>query len=145
MNLFLNRFMFFYVARGLNTRRGEQYNLALFPIWIQAVVTVFFGAKLSFQVTPKQRQSGNYLKLVWPQLAVVGLTLIGVVYSWVLVAIGTGYALDGVLANTFWGCYNISMLLPIIRAATHVPPSGWEARPPDFLFPDGEAVTATST
>jgi cellulose synthase (UDP-forming) len=143
--LFLNRFMFFYVARGLNTRRGEQYNLALFPIWIQAVVTVIFGAKLSFQVTPKQRQSGNYLKLVWPQLAVVALTATGIVYGWVLAAMGIGYALDGVLANTFWGCYNISMLLPIIRAATYVPPSGWEARPPDFLFPDGEAVSAAST
>jgi len=143
--LILNRVMFKYVAWGLDTRRGEQFNLALFPIWIQAVLSVVTGAKLQFQVTPKQRQSGNYLKLVWPQLAIVVLTVAGIARGWLSVATGGSLGLDGVVANTFWGGYNISMLLPIIRAATYEPPSEWEARPPDFLFPDRRSTGTAGT
>ncbi|MDP3179455.1 MAG: glycosyltransferase, partial [Spirochaetaceae bacterium] len=52
----LNRFMFVFVAWGIPVKRGEQYNLALFPLWIKAVTSVLFGRKISFAVTPKQRQ-----------------------------------------------------------------------------------------
>ena len=36
--------------------------------------------------------------------------------------------------NVFWGCYNIAMLLPIVRAAVFHPPEGWAPRPPEFLL-----------
>ena len=35
----LNRLMYLYVTRGINVRRSEQYSLALFPLWIKAVLS----------------------------------------------------------------------------------------------------------
>jgi len=53
-----NWLMFQFASWGMRTFRGEQYNLALFPIWIQAVLTVFGGQRIRFQVTPKVRRDG---------------------------------------------------------------------------------------
>lgn len=53
--------------------------------------------------------------------------------------------IGGVMANTFWGCYNVYNLWPIVRAATYQPPPNWEAHPPDFLFPDRQATSPSTT
>jgi len=135
--LLLNKLTFRYVAWGLSVWRGEQYSLALFPLWIQAVVSVLSGAKLGFVVTPKQRQSGNYLNLVWPQLLIIWLTVLAAVYGLFSLIVGWNLQVGGVLVNIFWGCYNIVMLLAIVRAAVYKPPASEEAHPPEFLFPDG--------
>ncbi|RZI84061.1 MAG: glycosyltransferase, partial [Microbacterium sp.] len=37
----VNQVLFVVVARGLRTWRGQQYSLALFPVWIMACVTAF--------------------------------------------------------------------------------------------------------
>lgn len=71
--LILNQILFMLVGWGLQTWRGQQYSLALFPLWIQAVTSavgnVYFGHKLDFVVTPKQRQRGVYFGLVRPNLS----------------------------------------------------------------------------
>lgn len=132
--LLLNKLIFRYVAWGLSVWRGEQYNLALFPLWIQSVVSVFTGAKLSFVVTPKQRQSSNYLPLVWPQLLVAWLTIIAVLFGLFSYLVGWNLQVEGVFVNIFWGVYNIVMLFGIIRAAVYTPPKDWSPEPPAFLF-----------
>ncbi|MBM3145006.1 MAG: hypothetical protein FJ010_08555 [Chloroflexi bacterium] len=130
--LLLNKLMFRYVAWGIDVRRGEQYSLALFPLWIQAVVSVFTGAKLRFVVTPKQRQSGNFLPLVWPQVLAIWLTGLAVVYGLAAFALGWNLQWEGLLVNVFWGIYNILMLSVIVRAAVYRPPANWTPRPPEF-------------
>ncbi|MDM9584433.1 glycosyltransferase [Nostoc sp. GT001] len=63
----INRLTFLTATWGIPARevwRSEQYAIALFPLLIQAVWSVLIGQKLNFQVTPKQRQSGIYLRLV---------------------------------------------------------------------------------
>lgn len=135
--LLMNRFLFRYVAQGISVSRSEQYSLALFPLWIQAVVSVFTGRRLKFVVTPKQHRSGNYLRLIWPQLLVIYLTALSMLFG--AAALSTGrinYQAGGVAINIFWGCYNIVMLWTIVRAAVYRPPLGWQARPPAFLFPE---------
>ena len=63
---------------------------------------------LKFQVTPKQRQSGIYLRLVRPQLIVFGLTILGIVWS-----LGTVRAMGKLhdpwvhLLNGGWAIYNL--------------------------------------
>jgi len=56
----LNQLLFLVAARGVPTWRGQQYSLALFPVWIKACTTAFnnvvFGRPLDFAVTPKTRQ-----------------------------------------------------------------------------------------
>ena len=82
--LIANQLLFTLVGWGRSTWRGQQYSLALFPLWIKAVTSaagnVWFGHKLGFVVTPKTRQSGRYYGLVKPQIAA-------------MVADGTGDAL----------------------------------------------------
>jgi cellulose synthase (UDP-forming) len=132
--LLLNRLMFLYVSRGVNVWRSEQYSLGLFPVWIRAIISVVIGQRLTFVVTPKQRQSGNYLPLVWPQITIIALTFLAIAYGGYLFAVGSGGPLLGASLNAFWGAYNIAMLLPIVRAAVYRFPKDWQARPPAFLF-----------
>jgi cellulose synthase (UDP-forming) len=121
-----NRITFMIAARGVPWReiwRAEQYAIALFPVFIQAVWSVVGGQSLTFQVTSKQRQSGVYLKLIIPQLVIFSLTLAGMIWS--------GYRLlQGQLAqpwtagiNALWGFYNLCLLWSIIRAAVWQPPA----------------------
>lgn len=133
--LLLNKILFYYVAQGIKVHRGEQYSLALFPLWIRAVVTVLTGAKLRFVVTPKQRQSGNYLPLVWPQALVIWLTGLAIAYALLAFAFGWNQQWEGLVINIFWGCYNILMLSIIVRAAVYEAPKEWQPAPPAFLPP----------
>ncbi len=55
--LLVNQLLFAVVGRGKRTWRGQQYSLALFPVWISSVTTavanVFFRKPLDFAVTPR--------------------------------------------------------------------------------------------
>ncbi len=131
--LLLNRLLFLYVTRGFHTWRSEQYALALFPLWIRAVLSTVFGQRPGFVVTPKQRQTGIYLSLVWPQMTIIALTTLAISYGlFGLLHLGQG-TVASVTVNAFWGTYNIAMLVPIVRAAVFRPPEGWRAEPPASL------------
>ncbi len=133
--LLINRIVFRYVSWGLSTWRGEQYSLALFPVWIKAVVSVLFGARLKFIVTPKRQvQDNNAVRLVWPQLLVVWLTSVAIVYGITSLILGWNPQVEGVLVNVVWGGYNIYMLSAIIRAALYKPSDQLEAIPPPLLY-----------
>jgi cellulose synthase (UDP-forming) len=129
-----NRAMYLWVTHGIRAHRGEQYNLALFPLWIKAVLGTVLKRRLEFVVTPKRRQGGNYLRMVWPQAAVIALTVLASAWGvYALVTRSQGTPL-GVALNIFWGGYNALMLLPIVRAAVFRPPEGWTPHPPAFLL-----------
>jgi cellulose synthase (UDP-forming) len=128
----LNRLAFIIAAEGIRIRRGEQYNLALFPVWIKAVLGVFSGRKISFAVTPKSRQSGNFLPLVRVQIGVIALTLAGMAFAALGLALGWRRDLFGVLVNAGWACYNIWQFLVIVRAARYAPPTSWNPQPPRY-------------
>jgi cellulose synthase (UDP-forming) len=119
--LLVNKIMFTFVAWGIDVTRGEQYSLALFPLWIRAVITVFSGDKLKFKVTPKTRQSGVYLNLVTPQLMMVVLLAFSSVYGLLGLAVGWRNDTVGVVVNVFWAMYSILMLRVILRAAVYRP------------------------
>ncbi|MDZ8135571.1 MAG: glycosyltransferase [Nostoc sp. DedQUE04] len=121
----INRLTFLTATWGIPARevwRSEQYAIALFPLLIQAVWSVFTGQKLNFQVTPKQRQSGIYLRLVWPQLVVFILTILGMLWSLYQFAIGHLNNPDVHLLNSAWAIYNLLLLWAIIRASVWQPP-----------------------
>lgn len=92
--------------------------LSFFPINFRALWTALRGQKISFPVTPKQRQTGRHLSIVRPQIAVVFLTLSGLVLA---VGLQLGgfrtYSTAGLLSNAFWGLNNVFAMLGIIRAA----------------------------
>ncbi|MBD2778119.1 glycosyltransferase family 2 protein [Iningainema tapete] len=122
----INRLTFVAATWGIPARevwRSEQYAIALFPLLIQAVLSVFTGKPLKFQVTPKQRQSGIYLHLIWPQMIVFALIILGILWS--LYRFATGNLNDPWvhLLNGAWSVYNLSLLSVIIRAAVWQPPT----------------------
>jgi cellulose synthase (UDP-forming) len=131
--LALHRLMFWSASRGIQTWRGEQYAVALFPLWIRAVIGVLTGARIRFAVTPKERQEGTYLHLVWPQLLIVGLTILAIAYGLVSWLGGWSPTIGPILFSAFWGCYNIVMLSAMVRAAVYKPPTGWAPQAPGTL------------
>lgn len=122
----INRLTFLAATWGIPARevwRSEQYAIALFPLFIQAVWSVFTNRPIKFQVTPKQRQAGIYLQLVWPQLLVFVLTILGMVWSLYLFTTGTLEEPLIHLLNAGWAIYNLLLLWSIIRASFWQPPA----------------------
>ncbi|BAY23143.1 cellulose synthase [Calothrix sp. NIES-2100] len=121
----LNRLTFLIAGWGIPAReiwRSEQYAIALFPLLIQAVWSVISGRSIKFQVTPKQRQSGIYFQLVWPQLVIFTLTILGMIWSLYRFAIGNLHDPWVHLLNGAWATYNLLLLWSIIHAAFWQPP-----------------------
>lgn len=131
--LVLNRIAFKLITRDFSVWRSEQYNLALFPLWIKAVISVLAKKPPTFVVTAKQRQSGTYLRLVWPQMLMIGATVCGIVFAGVSLIAGRGsYYVFGYFINSFWGLYNCILLSSVVRAAVYQPPSDWSPKVPAY-------------
>ncbi|MEM9216326.1 MAG: glycosyltransferase [Cyanobacteria bacterium P01_F01_bin.150] len=120
----LNRLTFIAAGWGIPMKelwRSEQYAIALFPLFIQAVWSVFTGKDIKFKVTPKQRQSGMYLHLIWPQIVITILTFLGIFWCIYRFSFGTLENPIIYLINSGWAIYNVVLLSIIIRAAMWQP------------------------
>jgi len=123
--LMVNQLFFIVVGWGIPTWRGQQYSLALFPLWIKAAVTaasnVWFGRKLAFIVTAKTRRSGVELRLIWPQLLAMVCLIIAMIVG--LGKLALGLSSDGVpiLINVGWAAYDLVALSAVLDAATYQP------------------------
>lgn len=117
---------------GLAGYQSKASYLAFFPNNLRAIWTVLKGEKISFPVTPKDRQEGTFLHLVIPQLSIIVLTTIGIIYAWWQISMGhVGFSIDGVLLNTFWGINNILALSGIVYAAVWKPDSAVPEESPE--------------
>ncbi|WIB16210.1 glycosyltransferase [Curtobacterium sp. MCPF17_050] len=123
--LVLNQLLFWVVAAGRPTWRGQQYSLALFPVWIESVTSafenVFRGKPLGFRVTPKVRDESEARPrwdLVRPQLIAMG----ALVAALVMIAIRylAGQA-EGIapLVNTAWVVFDLFIFGIVIRAVRY--------------------------
>ncbi len=107
---------------GIAGYQSKASYLSFFPNNLRAIYTVLKGEKISFPVTPKDRQEGSFLHLVIPQLSIILLTVLGISYAWWQYSMGqVSYSIDGVLLNTFWGLNNILAMSGIIAAALWKP------------------------
>lgn len=106
---------------GVPGWQGMASYLSFFPINLRALWTVLRGEKIRFHVTPKDRQEGNFLNLVVPQLAVIVLTILGLIYAGIMIWLGktTNYA--GFIINLFWGIVNVSAMSGLVAAALWKP------------------------
>lgn len=122
--LLLNQLMFFIVSRGTPTWRGQQYSLALFPVWIRACYTaflnVFFDRPLGFAVTPKTRQEVGAIPwhLVKWQLVVMAVLVIASVIGVVQLYFGAISVL-GVGVNLFWVLFDLLILSVVFQAVRY--------------------------
>jgi len=94
------------------TFRAVAFSMSSFTIHLKAIWATLTGKKNSFEVTSKKRLSGNFLNLVAPHLAYLGLTLAGVA-----VAIGRDGFTAAFLSNLAWAMFNCCIFLMFIAPA----------------------------
>jgi cellulose synthase (UDP-forming) len=122
--LLVNQLLFWVVADGRPTWRGQQYSLALFPVWIAAVSTafgnVFRGRSLDFAVTPKTKREpeGPAWHLVRPQLWAMALLVLAGIAGAARVATGQANA-PGTAFNLLWVVFDLFVFSVIIQAARY--------------------------
>jgi cellulose synthase (UDP-forming) len=122
--LLVNQLLFLVVANGRPTWRGQQYSLALFPVWIKSVTSaagnVFLRRSLDFAVTPKERQasSGPRWDLVRPQLYAMGALVLALVVGTVRILVGQAHPL-GTVFNMLWVGFDLAIFSVIIQAARY--------------------------
>ena len=117
-----NQLLFFVTSRGISTWRGQQYSLALFPIWIQAttsaIANVVFHRPLGFVVTPKTRQAGGtQWGLIKYQIAASIVLLFAATVGIVRLVSGLSEPI-GTFVNVAWILWDIglmSILIPAVR------------------------------
>lgn len=120
--ILLTELAFMFGTWGSRSWDGKASYLSFFSINFRALWTVLKGEKIKFPVTPKDRQEGNFLHLVTPQITIVVLTLLGIVYSAYRVFVaGRLDETPNFIVNTFWGLNNVFCMLPMIRAALWTP------------------------
>jgi len=130
--LLVNQAVFFVVGYGVRTWRGQQYSLALFPLWIKACWTavgnVWFGRSLGFVVTPKVRQEGAPpWHVVRPQLVTMALLCAAIVVGLVRLALGVAPSAIGTFVNVAWAVYDLVVFSVIIDAALYRGPQPEDA------------------
>jgi cellulose synthase (UDP-forming) len=129
---FLLRFMPFLVAtqilfavtgRGVSAWRGQQFNFALFPLWLKAFTTVtgnvFFGRRQEPILTPAASSGGveNWRRVRVQTVAaavLIGAAVIGLGR----LALGFGEPV-GTAVNLLWVAFDLAILSVLIPAARH--------------------------
>ncbi len=115
-----NRLTFVVAAWGIPARklwRSEQYAIALSPLFIQAVWSVVTGRPIKLHYKPNERILGFYLPLVWPQLSLFALTVLGMLWCIFRFAPGTLENPWLYLLNSAWAIYHLSLFWVFIHAA----------------------------
>ena len=139
-----NQLLFLVAGRGIPTWRGQQYSLALFPVWIKACTTAFqnvvLGTPLGFAVTPKTRQEhvGPQWHLIKPQLVVMALLVVAIVIGCIRLFVN-GAEIIGTSVNIFWAVYDLVVLSVLFKAVLY---RGFE---PEQKNPPPLAAVTTST
>jgi cellulose synthase (UDP-forming) len=118
-----NELAFLFGMWGVWQWEGKASYLSFFPVNLRALWTVLKGEKIKFPVTPKERQEGNFLRLVIPQITVAALTVVGFLFACYRVfGLGAREELPSLVVNAVWAANNVLVMLPIIRAAQWQPP-----------------------
>ncbi len=122
--LVVNQLLFWVVADGRPTWRGQQYSLALFPVWIKSFTSafgnVFLKRPLDFAVTPKEKreQSAHRWDLVRPQLVALAALVAALAVGAVRLAAGQA-PLGGTLVNMAWVVFDLVIFSVILQAVRY--------------------------
>lgn len=92
--------------------RSLAFSMAGFNIHLSALWSAISGKKIAFAITSKKKLEGNFVRLVAPQIAYIGLALFGSVF-----AILRDGLLPSVLTNIAWAFLNVAIFSEYILAA----------------------------
>lgn len=109
---------------GVPNSKGRAIYMGFFPYGLKALWTVLRGKPVRFPVTPKERQSGIYLRLVRWQVAVMIAVVLSIIWaSYQLLFAGTRSDEAGYTVNVLWGLYTLILMASYVRAAVWRPAS----------------------
>ena len=108
---------------GISTWRGQQYSLALFPVWIKATTSAirstYFHRPIAFAVTSKVRQdSAHNWRLVKPQICVAIVLVAAVIIGMVRVELGVSDVV-ATLINVGWVAFDLAILSVLVGATRY--------------------------
>jgi cellulose synthase (UDP-forming) len=95
------------------TFRSLAFSMGQFNIHLLAIWSALTRQKVTFSITPKTQQKGNFLKLVIPHMTYVAVALAGMSYAYHLHGLTASF-----IANAAWAFLNIGIFLPFIYAAS---------------------------
>ncbi len=116
--LFFLPFMFvnlllLYIVTGQNvTFRAMSFSTASFTLQLRALRSIILRQKMSFSVTPKQAQTGNFIFLAYPHMLYIVAVFLGM-----SIAINREGMNPSIITNIAWALFNISMFIPFITAS----------------------------
>lgn len=119
-----NQLLFVFASRGLPTWRGQQYTLALFPVWIKACYTaaanVWAGRPLGFAVTPKANTQSTRIQwgLIGWQLAASIALVISIVVGTIWLVVGHAEPI-GTLINLAWVIFDLVSMSALVGAVRY--------------------------
>ncbi len=117
--LFFNQITLMIATWGVESNRGSQFFIAIFPMVLQAFWDVIRGRPIEFVVTSKVAKEGEFLSLVRVQIALILLYLVAIVYASLMLLFDYREYLTGFSVNLLWSLYNILALLAIVNAARY--------------------------
>lgn len=94
------------------TFRSLAFSMCAFNIHIAAFISAVLRRNVAFSITPKQRQSGNYIRLVRPHIAYVVIVAFGILF-----ALARYGFTASVINNTAWALVTVLVTVPYIQAA----------------------------
>lgn len=94
------------------TFRSLAFSMGQFNIHLMAIWSALTRQKVTFSITPKRQQSGNFIRLVMPHIAYIVIAFLGMSYSFQQTGLTASF-----IANTAWALLNVGIFLPVIYAA----------------------------
>lgn len=117
--LFFNQLALMVATWGINSNRGGQFFIAIFPIVLKAFWDVARRKPIKFVVTAKSAKSGNFLSLVRIQLGLIALYVVAIIYATTMHLTGERIYLTGYSVNLMWSLFNMISLWAIVQAALY--------------------------
>ncbi len=115
--LVTNELAFLVGTWGVSNYQSRASYLAFFPLNLRAIWTVIKGEQIKFPTTPKERQAGTFPELVRPQVAIIVLTIAGILVHAAGLVAGVFTNLQGFIVNVLWASNNVVAMSRIVRAA----------------------------
>jgi cellulose synthase (UDP-forming) len=98
------------------TFRALTISMGSFNIHCMAVWSVLTRQKVSFSITPKRQQSGNFIRLVIPHILYMVVAFAGIAYAFIMNGLSASF-----IANAAWAFLNIGLFIPAVYAALPKP------------------------
>lgn len=109
--IFLTIFILARSTEGRFRFRAVQFSYGLYPVFLSALISLVLGRKVGFHVTPKERASGSFYRLIVPQLVTVAILLAAIVIGFL------HFSGARTITNASWALFDVVLMAGIIRGA----------------------------